>query len=684
MKRTLLLFACVLASFTVHAQESKDDYLPFVDGGKSWTVARSTPGHDDIDEVEYSISRSAEEVNGNTYYKMKASLNHSAESGTYYLREDDRKVYLFDADTQREYLMFDYALKAGDVYESYSEEYQSVVKYEVLSVGDYTEGPEVVSYGYDEKTDSVTAHRRYLRKWVVASDMEKTLCLEPKTWIEGVGSLETPFANLYDVSFSIDHLCYVLYDDYRYLPFSFSESIGKLWCGCNLPTGEEYDSGDYRHQLTYALEGDRLHVYGKVFTQCGPNNYAYFVEQPTDDPQVRKLEFKIQEVEPLMDCMSLHATDFYVPGLSPYMSYIVADNQGEEHPVVNNTLLTAYRPFIEDGKVWKVGALSSGNPVQWVECYYFDGDTLVDGRTCRQMMRRRYVSPDDESYHFIAQQDTLSYVGAWYEESRKVYAYDDADKQFRLMYDFSADAGDTILIDGQPYVTGPRQTGGINGFKGAYRDVMMLKDGGRLVRSTPWLEGVGGIYGMTANVIDTELADPMWFLMSCTVGDEVIYLNDEYEDGVTPEATNARKRFDFTHTIKTQPKSPMRRVAESPLYGEYNEQTLGISLSPLDEAYLVRICDETGKTVYEKAVDAGTVVALSIDISDYAESRYTVTVENSEELFTGEFEAQTTGIRAYVSHEESGNRSVYNLQGQRISALRKGLSIVDGRKVYVK
>ena len=38
----------------------------------------------------------------------------------------------------------------------------------------------------------------------------------------------------------------------------------------------------------------------------------------------------------------------------------------------------AYRPFIEEGKVWKVGDCCSGNPLQSVEYYYFDGDTIID------------------------------------------------------------------------------------------------------------------------------------------------------------------------------------------------------------------------------------------------------------------------------------------------------------------
>ena len=94
--------------------------------------------------------------------------------------------------------------------------------------------------------------------------------------------------------------------------------------------------------------------------------------------------------------------------------------------------------------------------------------------------------------------------------------------------------------------------------------------------------------------------------MSCSVGDEVIYLNDEYQDGVTPERLNAPKqRLDFTHIIKTKPKAPMKRSAEQPLYGEYNNQQLGINLDPLDEAYMIRITDESGKAIYEKTINAG-------------------------------------------------------------------------------
>ena len=391
-----------------------------------------------------------------------------------------------------------------------------------------------------------------------------------------------------------------------------------------------------------------------------------------------------------------------------------------------------YRPMIEDGKVWKLGDRDSGNPVQLVEYYYFDGDTIINGKTCKQMMCQRFISADYPDYDNLSQLPSLSKVGAWYEEDKKVYFYNPIKQYFQIKFDFSIDANDTLRIDNAlPCVIGPKQTGGLEGFKGVYRDVMSCwKE--ELIYNTTWLEGIGSIEGPIHNVYLGEEYYAL-FLMSCTVGDEVIYLNDEYEDGATPEG--ARKgRFDFTHTIKIQPKAPikreksdacissserevarqnvkapikrekgdacissserevarpevkapMRRESEQSLYGEYSDLQLGIHLDPLDDAYQVSITNESGKVVYEKTVNAGTIVGLNIDISAYAKGCYTVTIENSSESFTGEFEVQTTGIET-VSHQTSAvKHHIYNLQGQRLSSLQKGLNIVNGQKIYVK
>ena len=340
-----------------------------------------------------------------------------------------------------------------------------------------------------------------------------------------------------------------------------------------------------------------------------------------------------------------------------------------------------YRPFVEEGKVWKVGDVTSGNPVQHVDYYYFEGDTIIDGITCKQMMSQRFVNPEFAKSNDISQDNSLSYVGAWYEEMRKVYMYDPTRQQFKLMYDFSHDISDTLQIDNHLYVVGPKEIESIKGFKGAHWDVRMCTDG-ESIYSPTWLEGVGST-DCPINNVYRGYVDPLWFLMSCGVGDEVIYLNDVHEDGATP--AGARKnRFDFTHTIKVKPKARTRNEEDLSLYGEYNERQLSIDLNPISDAYQVRITNESGKAVYEKIINAGRIVALNIDISTYPNGHYTVTVENSNESFTGEFNAQKTGIQEVRMKKEDSKSYIYNLQGQRISSLQKGLNIVNGRKVFVK
>ena len=343
---------------------------------------------------------------------------------------------------------------------------------------------------------------------------------------------------------------------------------------------------------------------------------------------------------------------------------------------IKNDVNVAYRPFVEDDKVWKVGTTPSilDSPVQIVDYYYFDGDTIIDGKTCKQMMCQRFVSPD-YSNEYWTPKPSLTYVGAWYEENQKVYFYDEREQSMVIKYDFSLAANDTlqfITYWSSPFIIGPKQTGGIEGFKGVYRDIRMCGDEGQSYLDTFWLEGVGCIRGPISDLCDPILGDPgPKFLMSCVVGDEVIYLNDRCEDGATPEPLKARKqRFDFTHTTKIKPKT-RNDGEEGNLYGEYSNRQLNIHLDPLYETYQVSIAGESGNVIYEKTINASNIVALNVDISAYSKGCYTVTLENSQESFTGTFEMLTTGIDAVRKKKEEIRGHIYNLQGQRLSSLQK-------------
>ncbi len=184
--------------------------------------------------------------------------------------------------------------------------------------------------------------------------------------------------------------------------------------------------------------------------------------------------------------------------------------------------------------------------------------------------------------------------------------------------------------------------------------------------------------------------------MSCTVGDEVLYYDPSLIDGVTPEDSEVKKNtIDFTHVVKTRPKSPRRGVVnetgdDEPLTGEYSLKELFVNFKPLAGPYVITICNDSGTEVYRKEVQTSNVIGLNTDISGYPKDEYTITVENDEEAYTAEFKIdEETGIKRPTPDpsRDGGEKAGawYDLSGRRVtSSLHKGIYIRGGRKVVVK
>ena len=477
--------------------EQKVDYIPFAELGKQWHVVSAKNPNYVCRQETYWMFENVERA-GKIYAHTICNddeLDVTEETGLF--REENRRVYKYDETEGRDIMLYDFSLKEGDTF-AYEFGFDQPINCKVLKQGWLNDGPQIVYSCTLTPADTLDIKYRRLRTWTIGRDNGLGEFVEVATWVEGIGALENMF-NSFAFGGVKSCLAYVerkdnetVYHVNEYLPFSFCNGYDVMGHvhGCNLPTGAEDNwEHDGHHKLTYELKGNSLHVYGEVFTQCGPNNYAYFYVKKTDDPLVNKIEFEIQEVEPVADCVALHATDFYVPGFDPNMNYIVVDNRGEEHPVINKTPEMAYRPMIEDDKVWKVGTIPSSpdSPVQIVDYYYLDGDTIVDGKTYKQMWCQRYVSSNYPDYDYMSQQPSLSKVGAWYEENQKVYFYNEEHQIVQLKYDFSLDPIATLDFLNGEFVIGPKLTG-LEGFKGVYRDIMTAQNGDYC---TTWLEGVG-------------------------------------------------------------------------------------------------------------------------------------------------------------------------------------------------
>ena len=218
-----------------------------------------------------------------------------------------------------------------------------------------------------------------------------------------------------------------------------------------------------------------------------------------------------------------------------------------------------------------------------------------------------------------------------------------------------------------------------------------------------WMEGVGNSTYPISHVYSQTKEYAFHKLMSCTVGDEVLYNNPSLVDGVTPEGADVKKQWiDFTHIKKPRPKAPAReRTAnetdEENLTGEYSDHELFVNLKILSGTYAVVLKDAADNVVYRKDVQTNSTIALNTDLTKYPAGTYTLVVENSEEQYTATLTLplDDTAVRDLPSNQivysQSVNSKWYDLSGRQIRHssfdlrhLPKGIYIRDGKKVVVK
>lgn len=363
--------------------------------------------------------------------------------------------------------------------------------------------------------------------------------------------------------------------------------------------------------------------------------------------------------------------------------------------------ITDYRPFVEEGKVWKVGWFNFSDTAGGLEYHYFYGDTIVEGRVCKKMMcQYEYCTLwEMSSQRFKSRSE---YVGALYEESGRVYYAKPNSEDLKLIYDFASSKGSVIecyRTEGDfmlPCTISSKQISQDATFHGKTTEVS-LNISNEVIGI--WREGVG--YNCLQNFIDDTKTGLHQKLMSCTVGDEVLYHDDSLIDGVTPEEPSEVKKkwLDFTHTVKTRPKAPERGVKseksdddlvaaseEETVTGEYSVKALFVNFTTLAGPYAITITDAAGQEVYRKVVQTSNVVALNTDISAYPKGSYTLTVENEEEVYAALLNINDEdSLSPTPSPAREGSAgAVYNLSGQRLTVPRRGVNIIDGKKVAIK
>lgn len=666
----------------------------------------------------FSSEKTLFDRDGRTYEALYSKTDDGAEQLEGLLREEDGRVYLYRESQGREILLYDFTLEMGDEIDLavYSNR-----RYMVISVD------ELVVNG--ERLKSIL---------LKPSDLTEDEGDTALNWIEGIGNLCKPIYD--DGHVWWEDLAYVWGPSY-YLPFTFGVPFAG-WRGTDLVRTREVHGPELNtaeDSLSYELVPDpahdcySLHVSGRMWIHCAPNNYIYCISDPSTEIGVERMRLVKEEMYDT-DCIGLYEVDFYFPFFLE-STYYVIDNRGEHLVPFRHEQPTAYHPFVEEGKTWKVGWTGNAWEALQLEYYYFEGDTIVDGRACKVMRCRHECS---EQMPFVGGTDPWTeYVGAFYEDNQCVYFVTPGTETAHLLYDFRSAAGDSILVYDHADALVSSQVRALirsksanwqKRFKGVYRGVSFKKPIGRdantgevifeddFVGEDFWIDGIGSSH----RPMDNCTLNPGYYyeLMSCTLGDEVFYYNDDIEDGVTPPDEEAKKqRLDFTHVVKPTPRSPRRSrlpetaAAAEPLTGEYSAQTLFVDMRDLVGPYTVTLRGDDGTELYRKEVDTRNTLGLSTALARYGQSSLTLTIENAAEQYVatlllddenGIVDINEDGLPtsdAEIVNGKSVNGQWFDLSGRRLavtsprspstspsvsSVLPKGVYINGGKKVVVR
>ena len=347
----------------------------------------------------------------------------------------------------------------------------------------------------------------------------------------------------------------------------------------------------------------------------------------------------------------------------------------------------SYQPFIA-GQAWITGFDPANDYMRKFE-YRFYNDSIIGGRICKQLGKSELNMLSGGCY---SPMDTV-YVGALYEEEGKVYCILPGSQTFQLLYDFTSPVGTDINLDGNQFTIVRKEKSTATEFKG---NCTYLQSKDNEENCICWFEGVGGCgnpLDNLASMFPTGLMNEI--LISCSSCGESIYLLGE---GLLTNSYVKKQWLDFTHTTKPRPRSPQQRAPiaegeEGNLTGLYSSRELFLNLKMLVGAYTISLANAAGQVIYRREVQTNNIVAVNTDLTIYDAGEYTLTVENSKELYTARLvlplaDTEEVAVRDLPSsfNSKSSTLNWTTLSGQHLHSTptRPGLYIVGEKKVYVK
>lgn len=683
----LLLAAGNLTADTAAAQPQAEEtadsaYVAFVEKGNEWHTVETTFGQAH-EEITYRFGHEEAEKNGHTYLPMHRTAGIYTETLGLF-REEVRRVYVYDEKSDREYRLYDFTAERGDTID---------VEWDMKAGANGEQRYVVTDVG------TTNAGGRALRTLTLKFLSGNGETSWPQlTWIEGSGNMENPLGGFKFAEAdngTREQLAYALLGgEQTFLAFDIERPWhGQQLLAQSLSAAEEaaLETTD-EDRLQYELIPDAhgggytLHVSGTMrLPYAVSGSYVFCIEEPIDSLQ-RAVKLQKRFAGTDTTCLSHKAVDLYFTDFRAETDYVVKDNRY----VIQK--LDDYRPLVEEGKVWTIASYATNPDAEGanlrptkLEVQRLAGDTLVGGRLCKKWQTQTISDTSQPE----------RYAAAVYETGRRVYAAKPGETSFGLLYDFSAQPGDTLWIrdnaendtlesETSRLLAYARQVSETDSYKGICTTVFRQpQDISSQATMTDWMVGVGH---MGLKNMKPETATDTWQrLISCTVADEILYLDAALLRGLSESGdVGVKKRIDFTHVIKSQPKMRRRRAAATTPDGEYSS-TLYVNLQALKGTYSVEMTDAEGRKVYCHTVQTDNVLALETSLKRYAAGTYTLRLENDTNIYTATLEiglpesVEMPKVASSIHH----GAGIYDLSGRRIAddtRLPHGIYIKNGRK----
>lgn len=229
-----------------------------------------------------------------------------------------------------------------------------------------------------------------------------------------------------------------------------------------------------------------------------------------------------------------------------------------------------YRPIFEEGKVWDYewwpySALWNPDWVPKHDVLRVEGDTIIGDKVCKKLYEWSDIgsSPREEL------------IASFYEEDGRVYRIDNGTTDAYLIYDFTVEVGDTVIIYDYNAPEPNRQD---RFFNVAIKDIQTIEIQGQkrkciyvahtydyIESETAWIEGLGSVWGPVLN-LGTQNSGNGLIYKSCYLGDKCLFLSDEDVVANIGKITNSTPRSVKDNVIYDL---SGRRLSEKPREGMY-------------------------------------------------------------------------------------------------------------------